>query len=104
MLVSSAASLLQFAATHGAADLQVSNRVYLLALFMAVFSTVLPALLLSMGIARLGSSRAALVGSIGPVATIALAYFFLGEIMGAEQMLGSSLVLAGVLIVSLGKK
>ncbi|MCX7108907.1 MAG: DMT family transporter [Proteobacteria bacterium] len=70
---------------------------------MAVFSTVMPSLLLSMGIQRVGASQASLIGSIGPVATIALAYAVLGEVMGAEQLMGSALVLTGVLVVSIGR-
>jgi len=56
-----------------------------------------------MGIQRIGASRASLISSIGPVATIALAYFVLGEVMGLAQLLGSALVLSGVLVASMGK-
>jgi len=70
---------------------------------MAIFSTVMPSLLLAMGIQRIGASRASLISSIGPVATIALAYFVLGEVMGLAQLLGSALVLSGVLVASMGK-
>lgn len=56
-----------------------------------------------MGIQRVGASQASLIGSIGPVATIALAYAVLGEVMGAEQLMGSALVLTGVLVVSIGR-
>lgn len=75
--------------------------VYGLALAMAIFSTVLPALLLSEGIRRIGVDKTSIIGSIGPVATLALAYLFLGESMSIMQMLGAVLVLAGVLYISL---
>ena len=104
MTVACMACLAQFALTHPLSALKVPTPVYALTLGMAVFSTVLPSLLLSMGIQRIGASRAALIGSIGPVATIALAYAVLGEVMGRDQWLGSLLVLAGVLVVSLGKR
>ena len=97
------ACLAQFALTHPLSALQVQTPVYALALGMAVFSTVLPSLLMSMGIQRIGAGRAALISSIGPVATLGLAYAVLGEVMGWDQLLGSLLVLAGVLVVSLGK-
>ena len=98
------ACLAQFALTRPLAALNVPAQVFALALGMAVFSTVLPSLLLAMGIQRVGASRAALIGSIGPVATLALAYAFLGEAVDAAQLAGAALVLAGVLAVSLGKR
>ena len=49
---------------------------------------------------RIGSGSASLIGAIGPVSTIYMAYVILGESLMLIQMLGSSLVLAGVLIVS----
>ena len=97
------ACLAQFALTHPLSALKVQTPVYAFALGMAVFSTVLPSLLLSMGIQRIGAGRASLISSIGPVATIGLAYAVLGEVMVWDQWLGSLLVLAGVLVVSLGK-
>jgi drug/metabolite transporter (DMT)-like permease len=41
------------------------------------------------------------VGSVGPVATIFLGFFFLGEPITAVQVAGAVLVLAGVMTVSL---
>lgn len=100
MTVACVACLVQFAATHPIVALQVPAKVYGLAFAMAVFSTVLPSLFLSMGIQRIGASRASLISSIGPVATIAMAYAVLGEMMYPEQLLGSLLILMGVLAVS----
>lgn len=99
MTVACAAVLGQFALTHPLADLQQSGRVYALSFAMAVFSTVLPVFLLSAGIRRIGSGRASLVGAIGPVSTIALAYVFLGEAITPAQIAGSLLVLAGVGVI-----
>jgi drug/metabolite transporter (DMT)-like permease len=101
MIVASAASLLQFFLTHSVETLALSRRVYELSLFMAIFSTVLPVFLLSYAIRRIGSGSASLIGSIGPVSTIYLAYLFLNEQVSLLQMAGSSLVLAGVLMISL---
>ena len=103
MTAACAGCMAQFAATHPLSALRVSSDVYALSLGMAIFSTVLPSLFLSLGIRRIGATRASLISSIGPVVTIALAYVFLGEVMSGEQWLGSCLVMAGVLIVSLGK-
>jgi len=71
-----------------------------MSLVMATVSTVLPAWLMSEGLRRIGANQAALVGSVGPVVTIALGYVFLNEPMTALQVLGAALVLAGVTLVT----
>lgn len=77
--------------------------VYYLALLMAAVATVLPSLMVSEGIRLVGSSHAAIIGSVGPIATIALAYIFLDEKMGWLQWLGTIVVIGGVLLISLRK-
>lgn len=101
MVVASVASLLQFAVTHPLSSLDLPLRVYELSIAMAIFSTVLPVFLLSYAIRRIGSGNSSLIGSIGPVATIILAYVFLDERVSLLQIAGSSLVLAGVVTISL---
>ena len=49
----------------------------------------------------IGSGKTALIGSLGPVTTLYLAYVFLGESFALQQILGSMLVMAGVLAISL---
>jgi drug/metabolite transporter (DMT)-like permease len=100
MVVASTASLLQFVAMRPMAALDLPLRVYELAIGMAVFSTVLPVFLLSYAIRRIGSGNASLIGSIGPVSTIGMAYVFLHEQVSLLQIAGSMLVLAGVLTIS----
>jgi drug/metabolite transporter (DMT)-like permease len=104
MVVASAASLLQFAAMRPLSALALPSRVYELSIAMAVFSTVLPVFLLSFAIRRIGSGSASLIGTIGPVSTIYMAYAILGESISLLQIVGSSLVLVGVLIISLNSK
>ena len=104
MMVASAASLLQFVVMRPMSALNLPVRVYELSIAMAIFSTVLPVFLLSYAIRRIGSGSASLIGSIGPVSTIYMAYLFLHENVSMLQIAGSALVLAGVLIVSLTSK
>jgi drug/metabolite transporter (DMT)-like permease len=104
MLVASAATLLQFLLTHPLSALALPASVYGLALAMAIFSTVLPVFMLSASIRLIGAGHTALIGSIGPVATLFLAHVFLGETVSIQQMAGAALVLTGVLIISLWKK
>lgn len=104
MAVACTACLVQFALTHPFSALDVSNKVYIISASMALFSTVIPSLLLSLGIQRIGPSQASLVSGVGPVSTLVLANLVLGETMsGIEELLGSGLVLMGVFAISLKK-
>ncbi len=100
-IVASIASLLQFIVTHPLSALNLSVHVYELSIAMAIFSTVLPVFLLSYAIHRIGSSSSSLIGSVGPVATIFMAYIFLNEAVSSLQIAGTVLVMAGVLTISL---
>lgn len=104
MIVACIACVLHFVLTHPLAALDLPPRVYGLSLAMAAFSTVLPVFMLSYAIRHIGSGNASLIGSIGPVSTIAMAYLFLGEHISPLQIVGSALVLTGVLIVSLNSR
>jgi drug/metabolite transporter (DMT)-like permease len=101
MLAASCFCLLQFVFTHGVSALHLPRQVYVYSAVMAVLCTVLPAVLMSEGIRRCGANHAALVGSVGPVATIALGKIILDEPVNAQQLFGSALVLSGVTLVSL---
>ena len=78
--------------------------VYWLSVLMAVASTVLPIVLTSEGIRRMGASHASIIGSVGPIATIALGAAFLGEPITIIQAAGAAFVLLGVLTISLARK
>ena len=104
MTVACAASVLQFSLIHPWSALLRSARVYELSFAMAIISTVLPAFLAAASMRRIGSSHAALIGSIGPIATIYLAYVFLGEAFSGLQIAGALLVIAGVLAISVSSK
>ncbi|MBI5918211.1 MAG: DMT family transporter [Nitrosomonadales bacterium] len=103
-IVASVACLVQFAVMRPISALELPLHVYQLAIAMALFSTVLPVFFLSYAIRRIGSGNASLIGSIGPVSTIYMAYLFLGESISLLQIAGSALVLAGVLIISLNSQ
>jgi drug/metabolite transporter (DMT)-like permease len=76
--------------------------VYGYSVAMALLSTVVPSYLVAEGIKRVGSDNAAIVGSVGPVSTIIQANIFLNEPILAMQIAGTTLILAGVLLI--GKK
>lgn len=79
------------------------DALFMLAFLMALIATVLPSILMNMGIEQLGSRKVSLISAIGPVSTIVLAYLFLGEQVSWIQGVGTLLVLTGVLVVSLDK-
>lgn len=78
--------------------------VYGLALLMALIATVIPSFMISEGIRVIGSGNASIIGSIGPISTIVLAYIFLGERLGWLQWMGTALVIAGILVITLQKR
>ncbi len=67
---------------------------------MAVVATVVPSFLISAGVARLGAGRAAIIGSVGPVATFVMAGMVLGEVVTMAQVVGGVVVVAGVITVT----
>lgn len=77
--------------------------VYYLAFLMAIFATVLPSFLIAEGIRMIGAGNAAVIGSVGPISTIVLAYIFLDEYMSVLQWLGAVIVIGGVLMITLKK-
>jgi drug/metabolite transporter (DMT)-like permease len=80
--------------------LHLDPLVYLYSLAMAIVSTVIPSYLVTEGIKRIGSDNAAIVGSVGPVSTILQAYIFLSEPVSLYQLMGTALILVGVLMIS----
>lgn len=100
MLVSTLAAQAHFLAVQPLTALVQPMPVYVYALGMAIFSTVLPVFMQSSAIHRIGSAKAALIGTLGPVMTIFLGWQLLDEPLSWAQLVGAGLVLAGVLLVS----
>lgn len=100
MGVSTLATLCHFSLTRPWGMLVQPLQVTLIALAMALFSTVLPVLALAAAIRRVGSNRAAMVGTIGPVLTIGLGWLILGEAISAWQLAGAALVIIGVRVAA----
>jgi len=97
--------LLHYALTRPvAALLHQPPALYGIGLILAIFGTVAPALLLSVGLQRAGSQRFAVISSVGPVTTIFLAWAILGEQPNLFQTLGFLLTLGGGLAISLLKE
>lgn len=95
-IMSAGTTLLHFGATRPIAELIQPWPVIALAAAMAVFSTVLPVFMNLAAMQHLGASRTAIIGSIGPVFTIALGAVFLDEHVSLTQLIGTGLVTSGV--------
>jgi drug/metabolite transporter (DMT)-like permease len=100
MLVSTTATQIHFFATQPLTAFVQPLPIYGYGAAMALFSTVLPVFWQSAAIRRIGSARAVLIGTLGPVLTIFFGWWLLAEPISAAQLVGAGLVLAGVLLVS----
>lgn len=99
MTFAAAAVLFHFFITSDGGLLGLNPMVYLYSALMAIVSTVVPSYLVAESIRRIGSGNTAIVASIGPVSTIIQAYLFLQEPIHLTQILGTTLIIAGVLLI-----
>ncbi len=83
--------------------LALPAQVWLDAALMALLSTVLPIWALAQAIRRMGAGEAAAIGSLGPVLTVAAAWWLLGEQLSLVQLAGLALVMFGVTRLSPAK-
>ena len=101
-LLAATGAVLTHAGVSSAQILGLPAAVYGIAFVMALFATVAPAFLLARGIALIGSGPAAIVSTVGPVSTILLAYWRLGEPISATELAGTALVIFGATLVAWG--
>jgi len=104
MLAATGAILLHYftrQAVRGAELLPLSGGMGLweYGLLLALVATVIPSFMLSAGMKIIGPNNAAIVTSVGPVSTILQAHFLLGDPIFVEQVIGTMLVIAGVLLI-----
>ncbi|WP_431160206.1 DMT family transporter [Flagellimonas beolgyonensis] len=71
---------------------------------MAILATLIPSFLVSAAIERLGASNFSILGSLGPVSTILLAFVFLDEKLTYWQLFGMLVVIFGVTYLSIRRK
>ncbi len=102
MCVATGFVLAQFFALRPFSALHLAPNVWGLVLALAVISTALPVWMTAEALKRLGASRAAIYGSVGPIFTIGLGVMFLGETISALQLFGAALTIVGVSVM--GKK
>jgi len=98
MIVSCLAVIIHFAIVNPSDIFSFSKEVYLIGFLMAIFATVIPSFLISYAIKNLGANNFSIFGSLGPVSTILLAYFFLNERITTLQMIGALVIIFGIFI------
>jgi len=101
MVVASVACIAQFFVLRPLSALDLPVQVYGLALAMALASTVIPGFMVAEALRRIGANKVAIIGALGPVTAIALGYVGLDEVMTPLQIFGASLVLVGVVVISI---
>ena len=101
MIVSTVPALIQFCLLESPAALDLPAQIWWIALLLATACTALPVYFVAEALKRIGANHFALIGALGPVTTVLADYFVLDGALSVAQVLGGSLVIAGVLLVSL---
>lgn len=99
MLAATAGIFIQFLLTRRIGDIPFSPSLVGYGTALAIIATVLPSFMMSNGMKTIGSNNVAIITSIGPVSTIAQAHFILDEPIFTEQVLGTALVMAGIVMI-----
>lgn len=103
-MIAACSGVLAHGLSFGAIEnLQQPQPVYLLAIALAFFCTVIPSFLMNKGISLVGSGNAALIGSIGPIITLFLGALVLHETITSIQLIGAGLVIGGVSLATAKK-
>jgi len=66
---------------------------------LAFIATVIPSFMISNAMKKIGSNNVSIITGIGPVSTIIQAHYVLGEKIFIEQIIGTILVVIGVLLI-----
>ncbi len=101
MLAATAGIFVHFALRGQVSPLYQSAGFWWYGLLLGIVATVVPSFLISGGLKRIGSNNVAIISSIGPVSTILQAHFILGEPIFEAQVIGTALVILGVLLTAL---
>jgi len=99
MLASTTGVFIHFALAGNFSKLEKAISYWEYGLYLAIIATVIPTFLISIGMKKIGSNNVAIVSGIGPVSTIIQAYFILGEKIFTAQIIGTVLVVIGVLLI-----
>jgi len=98
MLVATAVLFLHFIIRSDYSGVSEAQGMWKYGLLLAIMATVIPTFMLSAGLSRIGSNNVAIISGIGPVSTILQAHWILDEKIHMGQIVGTIMVIAGVLL------
>ncbi|HZE60276.1 MAG TPA: DMT family transporter [Burkholderiales bacterium] len=100
MAVATLPAVVQFFVLEPMSALDLPNKVWLYAILLATFTTVLPLFIQAEALKRIGAAEFALIGALGPVSVAVTSALGLDERFTLIQAVGGALVILGVLLVS----
>ena len=104
MVAGTVGIIAHFLITNRTADLAVPMPAIGYSFGMALVSTVVPSMLISEAIGRIGAGPTSLAGSAGPVFTTLAAVLLLGEPFTLAHAAGMALVIAGIMVLGRGSE
>jgi drug/metabolite transporter (DMT)-like permease len=81
-----------------------STPLWLMVAWIIVLGTVAPFLLVLFAVARLGPARVGLIGMLEPVGAGIIAWILLGESLAAIQIVGTAIVLVGIVLAETARQ
>jgi len=99
MLFATMGVFLHFIITKNVSTFQISTSLIGYGIALAIVATVVPSFLISNAMKKIGSNNVSIITSIGPVSTILQAHFVLGEKMMVLQVVGTLIVVVGVVLI-----
>lgn len=100
MLSATAGVFIHYAIQEKVQIFDLSSMHWAYGVYLAIFATVLPSFMLSYGMKQIGTNNVAIISAIGPVSTIIQAHFILDEPLFTEQLVGTALVISGILLTA----
>lgn len=100
MAVATLPAVVQFFVLEPMSALELPSKVWLYAILLATFCTVLPLFIQAEALKRIGAAEFALIGALGPVSVAVTSALGLDERFTLIQAVGGALVIFGVLLVS----
>lgn len=98
MLVATGVLFIHFILRNDYSGVTQAKGMWTYGLLLAILATVIPTFMLSAGLSKIGSNNVAIISGIGPVSTILQAHWVLGEKIHTGQIIGTVMVIAGVLL------
>lgn len=103
MCVSTVACMIQFFALRAPETLIQPAPVLWLSALNALFATVLPVILTMVAVSRVGAAATSQMAVIGPLSLVFFGWWILDEKITPLQLLGTAIVLCGVMVLARAK-